>query len=712
MADHRDDETAQGSRSDGDAGASATDPADPAEPVVPEDGDGLARALARAGIANDLGALRALIAGVAASSAADQPARWLPLLGGDPDPALTRTLTALVAAARPGPPGPVPPGERVRRLADLRRRLDAADLDGVLVPRADEHQGESVPPGAERLAWICGFTGSAGLLVVLRDQATLFIDGRYTLQAAAETDPALFDRRHLVDDPPERWLARTLPAGSRLGYDPRLHTVDWVERAQSRLARAEIALVALTDNPIDAIWNDRPPPPLGPVIAHPLRFTGRSSEDKRRTLAEALANAGTDAAILTQPDSIAWLLNIRGADVPYTPVALATAILARDGTVELFVDLRKLSPGLLTHLGPAVTVAPPDRFDHALAALGAAGRRIRLDPATTPHRLLRVLETAGAEIDRAADPCQMPKAIKTAVELDGARSAHLRDGAAIVRFLTWLERTAPGGTVTEQCAADRLRAIRATAPEFEGLSFETISGAGPNGAIVHYRVDDARNRPLAPGGFYLVDSGAQYRDGTTDITRTVAIGPPTAEMRRFYTLVLKGHIAVATSVFPAGTTGSQIDAFARRPLWKVGIDYDHGTGHGVGSYLGVHEGPQRLSRQSSEVALKPGMILSNEPGYYRPGAFGIRLENLIAVTEVAIAGAERPMLGFEVLTLAPFDRSAIAADLLDPAEIAWLDAYHTRVADALAPLLDDGHRAWLAAATRPLAPESNPAAPG
>ncbi|HXP31052.1 MAG TPA: aminopeptidase P family protein [Stellaceae bacterium] len=594
-------------------------------------------------------------------------------------------------------------GGGAEKLARLRAELARQGAQGFIVPRADEHQGEYVPARAQRLAWLTGFTGSAGIAAVLEDKAALFTDGRYTLQGRAQVDGSLYELRHMIEAPPAEWLAASLGRGAALGYDPWLHTPGEVERYAAAAERAGARLQALAQNPIDAIWTDRPPAPLAPVVPHPLCFAGKSAAEKRQEIAAALAKEGVDAAVLTAPDSIAWLLNIRGGDVSHTPLPLSFAILRCDATVDLFIDRRKLAPGLAVHLGAAVRPSDPQSLGAALDRLGAEGARVQADPAASAAWVFDRLAASGARIRRTVDPCQLPKACKNSVELDGARAAHRRDGAALTRFLAWLAVTAPAGGLTEIAAADRLEELRRGGENFRDLSFPTISGAGANGAIVHYHATQESERRLEPGTLYLVDSGAQYLDGTTDVTRTVAIGAPSAEMRDRFTRVLKGHIALALCRFPKGTTGSQLDALARQALWDTGLDYDHGTGHGVGSYLGVHEGPQRISKLPNTQALMPGMIVSNEPGYYRTGAFGIRIENLVIVTEQAApAGAERDLLGFETLTLAPIDRALIEPKLLDGREIAWLDAYHARVASELAPLVDDVTAAWLTAATRPL----------
>jgi Xaa-Pro aminopeptidase len=580
-----------------------------------------------------------------------------------------------------------------QRLAALRAALVAAGLDGFLVPRADEHLGEYVPPSAERLAWLTGFTGSAGLAVVLADQAVLFTDGRYILQAETEADPALWQLRHLIDEPPATWLAAAAP-GVRIGYDP------WLIGAQglARFRQAGVEMVALASNPVDAIWRDRPAPPASQVVAHPVAYAGRSDADKRAEIAGLLAAAKDDALVVSDPASLAWLLNIRGTDVPFTPFALGFALLHRDTSCDLFLDPARLAPGLAEAWGAAVRVAPRSALSAALAAL--AGKRVRVDPAGTAAWFGETLRAAGAEIDEATDPILLPKACKNAVEQDGARHAQARDAVALCRFLHWLAVAAPQGGETELSAATQLLDYRGTAPEFHGESFPAISGAGPNGAVIHYRVTPVSNRAIQPDEVYLIDSGGQYPDGTTDVTRTIWTGPgtPPAELVERYTRVLQGHIAIATLCFPRGIAGPHIDALARRALWQIGLDYDHGTGHGVGSYLSVHEGPAGISRTARPVPLAEGMILSNEPGYYQSGSYGIRLENLLLVQSAPALSGNRPFLRFETLTLAPFDRSLIAPGLLSAEERAWLDFYHARVLAEVGMFLDRRAREWLATA--------------
>jgi Xaa-Pro aminopeptidase len=667
--------------------------------------DELARLLKEAGSSYDREGAESLIEGVLAAPV-EVGTSWHVLIADPMTPALARELEMLRATMAAGYRDGLSAEDfdrlpRVARPARLREELARRGLDGFIVPRADEHQGEYVPPCGQRLAWLTGFTGSAGLAIVLRDRAALFVDGRYTLQAAAQADTGLFEICHLIDEPPPRWLAAALKPGMVLAYDPWLHTPHEVERLRAAAEKAGAMLRPLTDNPLDRVWSERPAAPVAPVVAHPEPFAGESAASKRIRIGRVLQEEDVAAVVLTMPESIAWLLNIRGADVPHTPLPLSFAVLHQDGAVMLFIDRRKLVPGLDRHLGNAVTVLPPEQLGPALDKLAAAGGRIQVDPAGAAAWVFDRLEAAGAKIHRAADPCLLPKACKNSIELDGTRAAHCRDGAALSRFLAWLAREAPRGGLSEIAASDRLEAFRREGEHFRDLSFPTISGAGSNGAIVHYRATPETEKRLEPGTLYLLDSGAQYLDGTTDVTRTVAIGEPTEEMRDRFTRVLKGHIALALARFPKGTTGTQLDGFARRALWQRGLDYDHGTGHGVGSYLGVHEGPQRISKAASTQPLLPGMIVSNEPGYYKTGAYGIRIENLVLV-QPADGSAEREMLGFETLTLAPIDRNLIDSSLLEEEEIAWLDRYHARVRETLTPLVDADTARWLVEATQPI----------
>ena len=574
--------------------------------------------------------------------------------------------------------------------------MAAQDLGAFLVPRADEHLGEYVPPSAERLAWLTGFTGSAGLAIVLRDRAAVFTDGRYTLQLASQADETLFEKRHLVEEPPAKWLAANA-AGARIGYDPMLMSAE----AVAGYEEAGLAMVPAAPNPVDAAWIDRPAPPQSPAVPHPLRYAGKESADKRAEVAGALQAAKLDAAVVTDPASIAWLLNIRGGDVAFTPFALGFLLAKADETAVLFMDGAKLSDETREWLGNGVSVRGRQELEAALA--GLAGQRVGLDAAGSPAWFAERLRAAGATVVKTTDPCLLPKARKNAVEQEGARVAHRRDAVALCQFLHWV--TAMAGRTTEMGAAARLLALRQALPEFRGESFPAISGAGEHAAVMHYRVSAETDRAIEPNELYLIDSGAQFPEGTTDVTRTVWTGPGAApdEIRDRVTRVLKGHIAIATAVFPDGVAGPHLDAMARRSLWDVGLDFDHGTGHGVGSYLSVHEGPASLSRAGRMVPLAEGMILSNEPGYYLPGAYGIRLENLLLVQKAEFEAAKKPFLRFDTLTLAPFDRALIEPSLLSLAEREWLDAYHARVLAEVGPALEPGVRAWLEAACRPVA---------
>jgi Xaa-Pro aminopeptidase len=596
------------------------------------------------------------------------------------------------------------PPEGEQDLADratrLRGLLVRSGLDAVLVPRADEHQGEYVAPAAERLKWLTGFSGSAGLAVVARSAAALFVDGRYITQAPTQVDTRIFEVVQIPDAKLADWLGKHLRAGAVVGFDPWLHTAAAVEDLAKSLELKGIKLKPLPRNLIDRVWGrERPAPPRGPVILHPTRYAGKPAEQKIAELQAALRKEGEDAVVLTLPDSIAWLFNVRGLDVAHNPVALAFAIVPANGKPELFIDPVKLNAEVKGHLAKLARISRPEALEDRLGALKGRDKRIRLDVNTAASWFFRKLKGGKARIVRGADPCLLPKARKNATEIEGTRAAHKRDGAAVARFLAWLDRESPQGALDEISASRHLETLRSETQALKEISFDTISGAGPNGAIVHYRVTTPTNRKLKPGELYLVDSGAQYIDGTTDITRTVAIGTPTREMRERVTLVLKGHIGIATARFPKGTRGVDLDPFARRALWDAGLDFDHGTGHGVGSYLSVHEGPQSISKRGM-TALEPGMIVSNEPGYYKQGAYGIRIENLVLVTEPEkVAGGEREVMGFETLTLAPIDRRLVAPELLSTEELAWLNAYHARVLDIIGSELGPTDRAWLEAAT-------------
>jgi Xaa-Pro aminopeptidase len=590
-------------------------------------------------------------------------------------------------------------GERVKA---LQRELKSRRLKGFLVPHSDEHQNEFLAPSAERLAWLTGFTGSAGVAVVLDKWAALFVDGRYVLQARAQTDPTLFDILQTPEGKASSWIADNLTKGAAVGYDPALHTVKEIERLTETLAKSGIKLNPVDTNPIDVLWQDRPKPSPAQVVPHGVEYAGRSAFDKIRDVQAQLKEANVDAVLLTLLDSIAWLFNIRGGDLKHTPVALAFAIVPATGRPTLYVDPAKVGDNVKGELREIVELAEPAALTEKLKALGEVHARVRLDPDTAPIKFAQMLKAAGAQVVPGADPCILPKAIKNEVEIKGARTAHLRDGLAMARFLAWLDEVAESGKIDEVAAAMKLEDCRRESGQLKDISFDTISASGPNGAIVHYRPTTKGKRALQSGSLYLIDSGAQYREGTTDVTRTIAIGTPTAEMRRHYGLVLKAHIAIASARFPKGTRGQDLDPFARRSLWEAGLDFDHGTGHGVGSYLSVHEGPQRLSRLGT-VELEPGMILSNEPGYYLEGQYGIRLENLVLVTPPGrIQGGTREMMGFETLTLVPFDRRLIDPKQLVPWELAWLNAYHARVRREIEPVLLSDDRAWLRHATAPI----------
>ncbi len=593
---------------------------------------------------------------------------------------------------------PSDPSHCAARVAALRAELGKQGLDGFIVPRADRHQGEYVPPCDERLAWLTGFSGSAGLAIVLQGEAAIFVDGRYTLAVRDQVDTGVITPVAIAETKPEAWLGEHVGAGGRVGYDPWLATPGDVARWTRAVEAAGGILVAVGVNPIDAIWTDRPPSPRGQVT---LRAENLAGEDAAAKVARVVAALGkADALLVSDPHAMAWLFNIRGADVGHTPLPLGFALVPAVGHPTLFIARGKLGSHEFEALTALATVAEPDTVETVLAALGKAGRTVMVDAATVPARLTRGLEEAGGTALVGPDPIALMKARKNAAELAGTRAAHLRDGAAVTRFLHWFEGHATPGALTEIAAAEALEGFRHDTGLLRDLSFPTISAAGPNAAIPHYRVSTRSNRALERG-IYLVDSGAQYEDGTTDITRTLAVGEPSPAMRDRFTRVLKGHIAIARATFPAGTTGAQIDALARRPLWEVGLDFDHGTGHGVGAYLSVHEGPQRIAK-TGHVALEPGMIVSNEPGYYEAGAYGIRIENLLVVEPRAFEGGDRPMLGFATITFAPFDRALIEAGLLDTGERAWVDVYHEAVRERIGPLVPDDVRAWLEGATAPL----------
>jgi Xaa-Pro aminopeptidase len=588
------------------------------------------------------------------------------------------------------------------RLAAFREELARRKLSGFVIPRADQQQNEYVAPSEERLAWLTGFTGSAGMAVVLPKEAAVFVDGRYTLQAAKQIDGKAWNVEPLVDPPPETWLAKHLVVGDRLGFDPWLHTSAAAERLAAACAKAGAELVAVESNPLDSVWTERPAPPLGPVAIHGVQFSGEAEAEKLGRIRGEITKLGADALVLSDSHAVAWTFNIRGADVSHTPLPLSYALVPKDGRPTVFIDHRKLSNSARDHLEQNADVREPDALTPQLTELAQRGASIALDSATAADALSRLIAGAGGKVVRGNDPVSLLKAVKNATEIEGTRAAHRRDAVALARFLAWIDHEAPSGALTEIDAVEALETFRRDTGALKDVSFPTIAGTGPNGAIVHYRVTRKTNRRIAPGDLLLIDSGAQYEDGTTDVTRTIATAKPTDEMRDRFTRVLRGHIAIARATFPDGTTGAQLDTLARQFLWQAGIDFEHGTGHGVGSYLSVHEGPARISKLGT-TPLKRGMILSNEPGYYKTDAFGIRIENLELVVASDIAGAEKPMNGFETLTLAPIDRRLVDLGQLSRAELDWLNDYHARVRREVRPHVDEATKLWLDAATEPLA---------
>jgi Xaa-Pro aminopeptidase len=591
------------------------------------------------------------------------------------------------------------------RLHALREQLKRDRLDGFVVPLTDEHMSEYVGAYAQRLAWLTGFQGSAGSAVVLSSAAAIFTDGRYTLQVRQQVSADQWQYVSVPGTSMAAWLGEHAPDGGRIGYDPWLHTRAWVEEARKALAEKGAELVAVDTNPVDAVWPDRPAPSDATLSVQDDAAAGRTSAAKRAEIAEWLTARKADAVVLSALDSIAWAFNIRGNDVSHTPVALAYAIVNADGTADLFVAPEKITDTIRQHLGNAIRVHDRAAFTPALT--GFAGKRVAADPERAVAAIFDSLDAGGAKVLSLRDPVVLAKALKNPAEIAGHKAAQARDGAALVRFLKWFEATAPAGGLTELSAAAKLREFREATGLLKDLSFDTISATGPNGAIPHYKVTDESSLPIEAGQLYLVDSGGQYADGTTDVTRVVPVGEPTPEMKDRFTRVLKGHIGIATAVFPDGTTGAQLDSFARAPLWEVGLDFGHGTGHGVGAYLSVHEGPQRIAQpfypggQSLEP-LRAGMFLSNEPGYYKAGEYGIRIENLVLIVAAQIAGAEQSMLAFETLTFAPIERRLIAPSLLTSKELQWLNAYHARVLEVVGPQLGEEERQWLEAKVAPI----------
>ena len=588
--------------------------------------------------------------------------------------------------------------EIATKLFALRTEIAAAGLDGFLVPMADEYQSEYVPASAQRVAFLSGFTGSAGFIVVLKDNAAFFTDSRYTLQAAQQVPQDLFALLDSVVKSPLQWLEENLGKGAKLGYDPWLHSAEGVERLKMIATKVEAEIVSVTRNLIDIIWRDQPAAPLALIHSYALTYAGKASVDKRTAIAEGLRKKNLGAVIITDPASVAWLLNVRGGDVPHTPLPLSRVILREDATALWFVDPRKITETLSVHLGDRVEILSPDHFQAALDTLARQEKPVLLDPSHAASWITDYLRGAGGKIENGEDPCELPKAIKNTTEIDGMRGAHRRDGAALVRFFAWLETH--WKELTEIGVEQKLASFREANHLYREPSFDTIAGAGEHGAIVHYRATKESDAALQTGQLLLLDSGGQYLDGTTDVTRTVALGTPSAEMRDRYTRVLKGHIALASIRFPEGTTGAELDVLARQYLWEVGLDYGHGTGHGVGCYLGVHEGPQSISKRN-KVPLKVGMVLSNEPGFYKAGHYGIRIENLQTVVEIlGLPCSERKIFGFEPLTLVPFDRKLIEESMLSESEVKWTNAYHARVSAVLRPMLDGEAVAWLEQATQ------------
>jgi Xaa-Pro aminopeptidase len=587
------------------------------------------------------------------------------------------------------------------RLSAFREELARRKLTGFVIPRADQQQNEYVAPSEERLAWLTGFTGSAGMAVVLTQAAAVFVDGRYKLQAAKQVDGKAWNIEPLADPPPESWVARHLAAGDRLGFDPWLHTSAAAERLAAACTKAGAELVAVDSNPLDSVWAERPAPPLGPVAIHGTQFSGEAEKEKIQRIQQEIVRLGVDALVLSDSHAVAWTFNIRGADVSHTPLPLSYALVPKDGRPTVFIDHRKLSNSARDHLEQSADVEEPDALTPKLTELAQRGASIALDSATAADALSRLIGGAGGKPVRGSDPASLLKAVKNSTEIEGTRTAHRRDAVALAKFLAWIDRDAPSGALTEIDTVEALESFRRDTGALKDVSFPTIAGTGPNGAIVHYRVTRKTNRRISPGDLLLIDSGAQYEDGTTDVTRTIAVGEPTAEMRDRFTRVLRGHIAIARAVFPDGTTGAQIDTLARQFLWQAGIDFDHGTGHGVGSYLSVHEGPARISKLGTSP-LRRGMILSNEPAYYKTDGFGIRIENLELVVAAEITGAERPINAFETLTLAPIDRRLIDLNMLSGEELSWLNDYHARVRHEVRSHLDEATRRWLDAATAPL----------
>ncbi|MDG1233893.1 MAG: aminopeptidase P family protein [Pseudomonadales bacterium] len=586
-----------------------------------------------------------------------------------------------------------------QRLEQVRQEMAKSNLDAFIIPRADEYLGEYVPAQNERLLWLSGFSGSAGVAVVLKTRAAIFVDGRYTIQVRQQVPEASFEFHHLIEEPPTRWLCETLGENTRIGIDSRMHTLSWYQATRKELATKNIELIELDHNPIDLHWEDRPVPDHKLATLLGEEFTGVNSEKKRQMISAEIEKSGADIALISQLDSIAWLLNIRGGDVPRLPVLLAFATLDSTGDMVIYTDPRKLPNDFAAHVGTGVAVKEEDQLEQALQKLGTQGKRVMADPTMANAWCQLRCQNAGAKLIAATDPVLIPKAQKNETELRGIRNCHVRDGSAVSRYLAWIDREVTSGTLYNEAElADKLESFRRELTDIHDLSFDTISAAGKNGALCHYNHMNGTPAMLEMNNLYLVDSGGQYSDGTTDITRTVIIGEPTAEHRKMYTLVLKGHIALARAVFPRGTSGVQLDVLARQFLWQEGLDYDHGTGHGVGAFLSVHEGPQRISKSGPQQELLPGMVVSNEPGYYQEDCFGIRCENLVIVV-----AREDGWLAFETITFAPFDTRLVDTSIMSQAEIDWLNDYHKEVRTKLAPILESDDLHWLERSTQRVA---------
>lgn len=665
----------------------------------------LDRLLRDSGARVDMVSAREILRGVLASPAAGDDDAWIPLIAPDAGDEIIDALKELNSRIQTTlmDDGLSRRTTDPDRLSELRKEMKRRDLDAFIVPKADEHQGEFIARRSERLQWLTAFTGSAGTCAVMARKAAIFVDGRYTLQVKKQVSSKQFEAHHAADKSLATWLSENLTHGMRVGFDPWLITDAERKRLETVCTRAGAYLIAQPDNPVDAVWAGQPPQPITPMVAHPAKYAGEASAKKRKRLIDAMNEAGLDSVVLSAPDAIAWLLNIRGQDVPCTPLSLAFAVVHAQGGIELFTDPRKMSPGLDDHLGPEVVVMETEALTDELSHLGSRGLKVGVDLIQAPAKIAITLRQAGAEIVDTRDPTLAMKAAKNKTERDGMRNAHLRDGIALANFLCWIEKSAGRGKTTEWDVGLKIDGLREELDLHHGPSFQTIAGFGANGAIVHYRANEKSSAKLKKGSLLLVDSGGQFLDGTTDVTRTVAIGKPTQEMKDRYTRVLKGHISLSRAQFPEGTTGSQLDTLARKPLWDIGLDYEHGTGHGVGSYLGVHEGPQGISKRPSQVALEPGMVVSNEPGYYKSGGYGIRIENLVMVKTVKPEkGWEKKLLGFETLTCAPYDLNLIEPKLLSRNDIIWINDYHAWVRKSLEKKLDKTVKAWLVKATKPI----------